>query len=100
MEREIWVGIDWGNEEHQFCVLDEKRKVVLEDRVKHSAEGLRALVAKVLAFGAADEIAVAIEHLHRRVGLERTGKYPPCDDAPEIGIRLQQRAEHAASSGG
>lgn len=61
MERKIWVGIDWGNAEHQFCVLDEKRKVVLEDRVKHSAEGLRTLVAKVLAFGAADEIAVAIE---------------------------------------
>jgi hypothetical protein len=61
MEREIWVGIDWGNEEHQFCVLDKSRTVVLEDRVKHSAEGLRSLVAKVLSFGTADKIAVAIE---------------------------------------
>ena len=49
MEREIWVGIDWGNEEHQFCVLDKSRAVVLEDRVKHSAEGLHSLVAKVLS---------------------------------------------------
>ena len=61
MEREIWVGIDWGNEEHQFCVLDKSRAVVLEDRVKHSAEGLHSLVAKVLSFGTADKIAVAIE---------------------------------------
>ena len=61
MQAEIWVGIDWGNEEHQFCVLDKDRTVVLEDRVKHTAEGLRSLVAKVVAFASADKIAVAIE---------------------------------------
>ena len=61
METDIWVGIDWGNEEHQFCVLDKQRTVVLEDRVRHSTEGLRSMVTKVLSFGAADKIAVAIE---------------------------------------
>jgi len=61
MDAAVWVGIDWGHDEHQVCVLDEKRNVVLEDRMRHSPEGLRALVAKVLSFCAPERIAVAIE---------------------------------------
>ena len=56
MDAAVWVGIDWGHDEHQVCVLDEKRNVVLEDRMRHSPEGLRALVAKVLSFCAPERM--------------------------------------------
>ena len=46
-----------------------------------------------------DQIAVAIEHLDRRVGADRAGEDAPGDDAPEIGIGLEQRAEHAEAAG-
>jgi transposase len=58
---DIWVGVDWGHEEHQFCVIDAERKVLLEQRVRHSTEGVRAMVTSLLSFGSAERIAVAIE---------------------------------------
>ena len=59
----IFVGIDWGSESHQVCVLDESRKVRLEDAFAHSGKGLGELVDAVLreAKGRSEGIAVAIE---------------------------------------
>ena len=43
--------------------------------------------------------AAAIEHFDRLVRPDRAGKDPPGDDAPEIGIGLEQGAEHAKAAG-
>ena len=40
-----------------------------------------------------------VEHLDRRVGLDRAGEHPAGDDAAEIGIGLEQGAEHAEAAG-
>ena len=45
-----------------------------------------------------DKIALAVEHLDRRVGPDRAGEDAAGDDAAEIGIGLEQRAEHAEAA--
>ena len=62
-EPSIFVGIDWGSETHQVCVMDAKRKVLREAAFAHSGKGLAELAETILA--TADQrvghIAVAIE---------------------------------------
>jgi transposase len=59
----IFVGVDWGSEAHQVCVLDVARKVLLEKSFPHSGKGLSSLVAALLklADDKAERVAVAIE---------------------------------------
>lgn len=59
----FWVGIDWATAEHQVCVLDAQRAVILERKYAHSGSGLAALAADLdkLSPGAPERIAVAIE---------------------------------------
>ena len=45
-----------------------------------------------------DEIALAVENLDRGVGLDRAGEDAAGHDAAEIGIGLEQRAEHAEAA--
>ena len=39
----FWVGIDWATADHQVCVLDAARRVLLERSYPHSGVGLAAL---------------------------------------------------------
>src|SRR5262245_12327064 len=59
----IYVGLDWGTEFHQACVLDARGKILRECRINHSGEAitdfLRAL--NEIANGKADCLAMAIE---------------------------------------
>ena len=59
----IFVGIDWGSEQHQVCVLDARRKVLLEAPFAHSGSALEELAGTLLRLGGNDaqRIAVAIE---------------------------------------
>jgi transposase len=59
----IFVGIDWGSEQHQVCVLDPRRKVLLEAAFGHSGSALEELAQALLRLGGNDagRIAVAIE---------------------------------------
>jgi transposase len=59
----ILVGIDWGSESHQVCVIDSSRKVLLERAFGHSGKGLSEMVEAVLqvAEGRTERIAAAIE---------------------------------------
>jgi transposase len=58
-----FVGVDWGSETHQACVIDGSRKILLEKAFAHSGKGLSELVAAVLAAAGveAEQVAVAIE---------------------------------------
>lgn len=59
---EIYVGIDWGSEEHQVCLLDGTGRQLGTQRVPHSGAGLAALVADLSQrVDDAQRIAVAIE---------------------------------------
>jgi transposase len=55
----VFVGIDWGGQHHQLCVLDESGARRLETRVDHDVAGLADLDKKLALFG--DQLPIAIE---------------------------------------
>lgn len=59
----LWVGIDWGNQAHQVCVLDQCKRVLVERSVKHSGEAIDALADElvVLSNGEPSRVAASIE---------------------------------------
>lgn len=62
-EFDAFVGVDWGEEEYEVCVLDRRGEVLKRNRIAHSGEaigGLADWLAKT-ARCAPDRIAVAIE---------------------------------------
>jgi transposase len=62
-EFSVFVGVDWGSEQHQVCVMDQSRKVLLEEGFAHSGKGLTELVEAVLKLAGrrSERVAVAIE---------------------------------------
>jgi Transposase len=46
----IFVGIDWGSEQHQVCVLDPRRKELLEATLGHSGSALEDLAQTQFAW--------------------------------------------------
>ena len=59
-----FVGIDWGSQTHQACILDTNGEVRAEDAFAHSGAGFAALTDWILSGtdGApADQVGVAIE---------------------------------------
>jgi hypothetical protein len=62
-EFSIYVGLDWGTEFHQACVLDVSGKVVHESKIGHNGQAIADLVRSVvdIAGGKPERIAVAIE---------------------------------------
>src|SRR5262249_57717924 len=63
MPYEWFVGIDWGSQRHQVCVLDRDRHLVGERAVDHDGASLAQLVAWLwtLAAGHPERVSVAIE---------------------------------------
>ena len=63
MQYAFYVGVDWGSERHQVCVLDAERRVVGERTVEHSGPGLAELAEWLvgLTSGPPERIAVALE---------------------------------------
>ena len=58
-----YVGIDWGSQQHQVCVLDRDRHVVGERVVDHDGSSLAQLATWLWALSAGhpQRVAVAIE---------------------------------------
>jgi transposase len=59
----FWVGVDWGEQKHQVCVLDAQRVVRLERSVRHAADEIAALADELLKLVGGDpsQLAVGIE---------------------------------------
>ncbi len=59
----IYVGLDWGTEFHQACVLDGSGKVLHESKIGHNGQAITDFVHLIVAAasGKSDRIAVAIE---------------------------------------
>lgn len=69
-EKNRWfVGVDWGSEVHQVCVIDERGQVIGEKAVSHSGQGLTELTAWLTTIGQGEPttIHVAIETTHGAV---------------------------------
>jgi transposase len=62
-EISLWVGIDWGTEAHQTCILRADRQVVEERSIAHSGNAIGEFVSALLARagGEGSRIAVGIE---------------------------------------
>jgi hypothetical protein len=61
-----FVGIDWGNEEHAVCVVDERGDVDAKYRIKHDIAAVESLIEKLGGRGCLGDVVFAIE---RRDGL-------------------------------
>jgi hypothetical protein len=63
MSYEWFVGIDWGSQQHQVCVLDRDRRVVGERVVDHDGSSLAQLATWLLTLsqGQPHRVSVAIE---------------------------------------
>ena len=62
MELAWFVGVDWGSQTHQACVLDAAGKVVAERSFQHGGAGLAEMAKWLLSFAStAEEVGVAIE---------------------------------------
>ncbi len=59
----MFVGIDWGSQSHQVCVLDANRTVLLDAAYPHSGAGLTEMVAAIrcAANDKLERLSVAIE---------------------------------------
>jgi hypothetical protein len=62
-EFSIYVGLDWGTESHQACVLDSKGDVLRECKIDHSGQSITDFLQCLneMASGKPDRVAVAIE---------------------------------------
>ena len=62
-EFRVYVGLDWGTEFHQACVLDASGKILRESRVDHSGQAITDFLRSLnnLANGQPASIAMAIE---------------------------------------
>ena len=58
-----FVGIDWGSQKHQVCMLDRNRQVVGERVVNHDGASLAQLVTWLLTLsqGQPQRVSVGIE---------------------------------------
>ena len=54
-------GVDWGGAAHAVCVLDETGGVVARFAVRHDAEGVGELIARLARLAPAAQIPIAIE---------------------------------------
>ncbi|MBI5261904.1 MAG: IS110 family transposase [Bradyrhizobium sp.] len=65
-ELKVFVGIDWGREEHQVCVLDALGKVIFERKIVHEVSALRKIIDEVIGLAGGDPagVGVAIEVPH------------------------------------
>jgi transposase len=62
-EFSFYVGVDWGTEFHQACILDAKGEKICQRRIEHSGPGMLEFCdfLQALTHGKASALAVAIE---------------------------------------
>ena len=59
----FFVGLDWGTESHQICVMDLEGKIICEKSVEHSGEAINTFLCflDTLTRMPPAQIAIAIE---------------------------------------
>jgi predicted NBD/HSP70 family sugar kinase len=62
IDYQIYVGIDWGSEAHQACVLDRERRIVAERSFEHAGDGVAGFAQWLRELADDPEgVAIAIE---------------------------------------
>ena len=62
IDYEIYVGIDWGSEAHQACVLDRERRIVAERSFAHAGDAVAGFAQWLRELADDPEgVAIAIE---------------------------------------
>jgi len=56
--KELWVGVDWGDEEHAVCVVDAQGEVVDAFSLRHLAKALNDLAPRLRALGRVAGVAI------------------------------------------
>ena len=54
-------GLDWGGAAHAVCVVDEAGRIVVRFDVRHDAEGIAELIARLARIAPPAEMPIAIE---------------------------------------
>jgi transposase len=54
-------GLDWGGAVHAVCVVDEAGRIVVRFDVRHDAEGIAELIARLARIAPSAEMPIAIE---------------------------------------
>jgi transposase len=62
-----FVGIDWAAAEHAVCVTDPTGKIASQFVVKHSADGITALIRRLAKLGDPADIPIGIERPNGRL---------------------------------
>lgn len=57
----VYVGVDWGAESHQVCVLDADGKTRGEETIAHRGDAVHDLCQRLLGLAPAGQVAVALE---------------------------------------
>lgn len=62
MERayRFWLGVDWGSQTHQICLVDADGCKVQERSVEHSGRAIRDFLERLSGWGGGDRGAVAV----------------------------------------
>lgn len=86
----VFVGIDWGNSHHQFCILDGTGRVLQQGKVTHDVVGLRDLLLRLNRHG--DIAGIAIERSEGLLveSLQQQGHRLFCV-SPKMSARARER---------
>jgi transposase len=91
----FFAGIDWGEEHHQLCVVDDRGQRLVQERVPHDVAGLSHLRAQLLRFTPGVPIAIErsegllVEHLQAH-------GYTVYPVSPRIAARARERYKVAS----
>ena len=58
-QRSYYMGLDWAKQYHEIVVVDGSGRIMLDMRIKHTAEGWHRLRAKLVDLAGSDLSVVA-----------------------------------------
>lgn len=91
----FYAGVDWGEEHHQLCVVDDRGQRRAEEQVSHDVTGLARLRTQLLRFGPGLPVAIErsegllVEHLQAH-------GHPVYPVSPRIAARARERYKVAS----
>jgi transposase len=94
----MFVGVDWGSQQHAICVLDAAGRKVAVFTVTHSAAGLGELIARLGRLGDPAERPVAIERRDGRLVDRLLEAGHPVVPIPAHALKAWRRAHSLAGA--
>ena len=91
----FYAGVDWGEEHHQLCVVDDRGQRRAEEQVSNDVTGLARLRSQLLRFGPGLPVAIErsegllVEHLQAH-------GHPVYPVSPRIAARARERYKVAS----